>query len=88
MLGFAIVANFRGVYRLCFEYIKLKQVPLVSFQFIGTHYGVGIGVMSFEFIAAYPWNVESVFFISFSKYVTTSSMCGGELSFSSGLLIM
>jgi hypothetical protein len=51
-------------------------------------YGVGARVMSFESIAAYSWNVGKVLFVSSSESVTTSYVCGGELSSSSGLLVM
>jgi hypothetical protein len=49
---------------------------------------VGVKVMSFEFVFAYPWNGGRVFSISFFEFVTTSFMCGGELSSSSRLLVM
>ncbi len=47
--------------------------------------GVGVEVMSFEFVMTYLWNGGRVFPISSSESLIASSMCGGELSSLFGL---
>jgi hypothetical protein len=82
-------SNFKGVYRLCFRYIELGSIgkslnllePIVDCS-------VGVRVMSFKSIVAYPWNGWRVFFTSYSKSIIAFSMCGGGLSSSFGLLVM